>query len=436
VDRDEAFADIVLDRVLREGSFPDPRDRGLVTEIVMGTLRRRGSIDYALLPFLSRPLENTDAYVRNALRAGAYQLFYTRIPDRAAVNETVAAVRAVRGGGAAGFVNAVLRGIIRSGKTPAAPRPGDPRGEAAFLSAPGSLFEALERAMGEEDARAFLAAALEKPPFTIRANPFRTSASGLLARLADEGMEPSPCRYAPDGIVLGRPPAVHSDAAFRQGAYLVMDEGAQLVAPLLSPAPGERILDACAAPGGKTAHLAALAGGKAGIVAADVSAARIRMLRETVTRTAAPGIDTALHDFSRAPLPSSRRAYDKVLVDAPCTGMGVIRRNPDAKWRFRSEGPEGMARTQSAILRNAWESVRPGGTLLYCTCSPLREEDEDVVFGFLSSQPEAGLAGPPAGWPGPPDAFTKDGFLRLYPQTHGTDAFFCAILRKAEQGRS
>lgn len=430
MDRDEAFADIVLDRALRGAAFPDPRDRGLVTEIVMGTLRRRGAIDFALLPFLSRPLEKTDAYVRNALRVGAYQLFYTRIPDRAALNETVAAVKAARGGGAAGFVNAVLRAILRAGKVPAVPKPGDSRRETAELSAPAALLEALERSLGEGEARAFLLACLEKPPFSVRANPFRSTAAGLLSRLASGGMEPSPCRFAREGIVLAKPPAVHADTAFLEGAYLVMDEGAQLIAPLLSPVAGDRILDACAAPGGKTTHLSALSGGKAAITAADVSVPRIRMLRETVARTAAPGIDTALNDFSRAPLPSSHRAYDKVLVDAPCTGMGVIRRNPDAKWRFRPEGPEGMARIQASILRNAWEAVRPGGLLLYCTCSPLREEDEDVVRDFLSARPDAAISAPPAGWPGPGDAWTSDGFLRLYPQIHGTDAFFAALLRK------
>jgi 16S rRNA (cytosine967-C5)-methyltransferase len=442
VDRDEAFADIVLDRTLRARAFPDPRDPGLVTEIVMGTLRRRGTIDFALLPFLSRPLEKTDAYVRNALRAGAYQLFFTRIPDRAALNETVAAVKAVRGGGAAGFVNAVLRGIVRAGKVPELPREGDSRRRSAELSAPASLIDALARTMDGEEARAFLCACLDKPPFTVRANPFRTSAEALRARLAAEGREPVPCRFAPAGILLGMPAAVHSDGAFREGAYLAMDEGAQLVAPLLTPAAGDRVLDACAAPGGKTTHLSALSGGKATIVAADVSALRIRMLRETVARTAAPGIRPVIHDFSRAPLASARGAFDKVLVDAPCTGMGVIRRNPDAKWRFRPEGLARMARIQTAILRHAWEALRPGGVLVYCTCSPMREEDEDVVRGFLESGPEAVVAGPPAGWPGPDDAWTGDGFLRLYPHRHGTDGFFAAILRKtadsktAEPGRS
>jgi len=430
VDRDEAFADLVLDRALRDARFPDPRDRGLLTELVMGTLRRRGAIDYALLPFLSRPLSKTDAYVRNALRVGAYQLFYTRVPDRAALNETVAAVKVARGGGAAGFVNAVLRGIVRAGKVPLLPPEGDPRRLPAELSAPKALLDALTRSMGEGEARSYLAACLEKPPFVVRANPFRETTGRLLARLAAEGKEPAPCRFAPDGIVLYKPAPVFSDAAFLEGAYLPMDEGGQLIAPLLAPAVGERVLDACAAPGGKTTHLAALAGGKAAVVAADVSVARLRLLRETVARTAAPGIEPILHDFSRAPLPASRGTFDKVLVDAPCTGMGVIRRNPDGKWRFRQEDAEGKARLQGSILRHAWDALRAGGLLVYCTCSPLREEDEEVVRSFLGEHPEASVASGPAGWPGPPEAWTPEGFLRLYPHRHGTDAFFAALFRK------
>jgi 16S rRNA (cytosine967-C5)-methyltransferase len=430
VDRDGAFADIVLDRTLREARFPDPRDRGLLTELVMGTLRRRGAIDYALLPFLSRPLEKTDAYVRNALRVGAYQLFHTRIPERAALNETVAAVKEARGGGAAGFVNAVLRGIVRAGKVPALPPEGDPRRLPAELSAPKALIDAVARSLGEGEAREYLVACLGKPPFAIRANPFRAEADRLLARLEGEGREPARCRHAPDGILLGRPAPVFSDPPFLEGAYLVMDEGAQLIAPLLAPAAGDRILDACAAPGGKTTHLAALSGGKAGIVAADVSVARLRLLRETVSRTGAPGIEPVLHDFSRVPLPDTRGTFDKVLVDAPCTGMGVIRRNPDGKWRFRPEDVEGMARLQAAILRNAWAALRPGGLLAYCTCSPLREEDEEVVRAFLAGHPRASVEGVPASWPGPPDSRTGDGFLRLYPHRHGTDAFFAALLRR------
>jgi len=430
VDRDDAFADIVLDRALREARFPEPRDRGLLTELVMGTLRRRGTIDFALLPFLSRPLEKTDAYVRNALRVGAYQLFYTRIPDRAALNETVAAVKAARGGGAAGFVNAVLRGIVRAGKVPVLPPEGDPRRLPAEGSAPKDLLDALATSLGDAGAQAYLASCLEKPPFAVRANPFRVAAEALGERFAAEGRDPAPCRFAPDGFVLGKPAPVFSDAAFLEGAYLVMDEGAQLIAPLLAPAAGERILDACAAPGGKTTHLSALAGGKATILAADVSALRLRMLREALTRTGAPGIRTALHDLSRAPLPASAGLFDKALVDAPCTGMGVIRRNPDAKWRFRPAGPRGMARLQASILRNAWISVRPGGLLVYCTCSPLKEEDEEGIGAFLADHPEATIAARPDGWPGPADAWTAEGFLRLYPHRHGTDAFFAALLRK------
>jgi 16S rRNA (cytosine967-C5)-methyltransferase len=189
-------------------------------------------------------MEKADAVVRNALRLGAYQIMYTRIPERVALFETVEAVKNVRGEKPAGLVNAVLRGLLRVGKTP-------PDGEGlARRSVPLPLLEALVRSMGEEEAVAFLSASLEKPPFAVRANPFRVSREALLARLCAAGMDPFPCRYAGDGILLGNPGGVHDDPGFRSGEYLVMDEGAQLIAPLLSPREGESVLDACAAPGG------------------------------------------------------------------------------------------------------------------------------------------------------------------------------------------
>jgi 16S rRNA (cytosine967-C5)-methyltransferase len=212
-----------------------------------------------------------------------------------------------------------------------------------------------------------------------------------------------------------------------------MDEGAQLVAPLLSPRPGEAILDACAAPGGKTTHLAALSSGKARLVAADLSAGRVRILKATIARTGVPGVETAIHDFSAGPLPGGEGRFDKVLVDAPCTGMGVIRRNPDAKWRFRPEDPARMAALQDAILKNAWVSLAPGGLLAYATCTPLREENEEVAARFLADAGgEASVVPPPPEWPGPPGALTSDGFVRLSPHRDGTDGFFVALFRKKE----
>lgn len=402
-----------------------------MTELVMGTLRRRGTLDFSLSPYLSRPLEKTDALVRNALRLGAYQLLYTRVPERVAIFETVAALKRVRGEKPAGLVNAVLRAVIRGGKTLRRPDADGPMRRSVELSAPPPLLQALFGSLGEADAVSFLEDSLKKPPFAVRANAFRTSRGALAARLAEAGMEPTPCRYSAEGILLGRPGGVHADPGFRSGEYLVMDEGAQLIAPLLAPRQGEKVLDACAAPGGKTTHLAALASGRACIVAADVSPGRERMLRETVSRLGAKGVTTAVHDFSAGPLPGANERFDKVLVDAPCTGMGVIRRNPDAKWRFDPGDPARMGLRQRAILRNAWMSLAHRGLLVYCTCSPLREEDEDVAQAFRE---EAGavLLGKEAarGWPGPVDAWTSEGFLRLAPDRHGTDYFFAALLRR------
>ena len=430
VDGGGAFADILLDRANR--SLSDPRDRALLTELVLGTLRRRGSLDAALSSRLARTVETTDVWARNALRLGAYQILYTRIPGRAAVFETVKAVKTVRGAKIAGLVNAVLRDLARAGKAPAIPAAEEPVRVEVTLSAPAALVSALTRSLGEGEAAAFLADALEKPPFVVRANPFRVTRDGLMDRLKRAGMSPSPCRYAPDGIVLSAPAGVHADPGFRKGEYLVMDEGAQLIAPLLAPSAGEKLLDACAAPGGKTTHLAALAGGKAHVVATDVSEGRLRLLRETVSRTGAAGVATRRHDFLAGPLPRAAGRFDKILVDAPCTGMGVIRRNPDAKWRFRPEGPAEMARLQGVILDSAWESLRPGGILVYCTCTPLREENEEVVGSFLARHGDGKATREGArGWPGPGDAWTPEGFLRLLPHRHGTDGFFAALVRKS-----
>lgn len=429
MDREDAYADILLERAQR--SFPDPRDRALLTELVMGTLRRRGTLDFILSSHLVRPIEKTEAVARNALRLGAYQLLYLRAPERAAIFETVEAVKTVRGGKIAGLVNAVLREVVREGKTPELPATGRAERLAAELSAPPPLVSALARSLGWKEAASFLAASLAKPPFVIRANPFRATRDALIARLSRAGMDPSPCRFAPDGIVLSEPGGVHADPGFRAGEYLAMDEGAQLIAPLLAPGPGEDILDACAAPGGKTTHLAALSGGKARIVATDVSEGRLRLLRETVSRAGAAGVATRRHDFHAGPLPESAGKFDKVLADVPCTGMGVIRRNPDAKWRFRPEGPAAMALLQGAILDNVWASLRPGGLLAYCTCTPIGEENEGVVESFLVRRADAKVHRKGARvWPGPQDAWTREGYLRLSPDRHGTDGFFAALLRK------
>lgn len=368
--------------------------------------------------------------VRNALRLGAYQLLYTRIPQRAILFETVEAVKRARGGKPAGLVNAVLRALARAGDTVASPGDDLVR-RSVELSAPLPLLSALIRSLGEGEALSFLAASLEKPPFFVRANRLRISREALLARLSGAGMEPAPCRYAEDGIVLGKPGLVHADPGFRSGEYLVMDEGAQLIAPLLSPREGEEVLDACASPGGKTTHLSALCGGKGRIVAADASESRVKVLRETVVRLRAQGIETAVHDFTSGPLPGTAGRFDKVLVDAPCTGMGVIRRNPDAKWRFDPGDPARMEALQLSILRGAWASLAPGGLLVYSTCSPMREENEEVVEAFRRETGAASLGKEAAGkWTGPADAWTPEGYIRLSPHRHGTDYFFAALLRK------
>lgn len=432
VEGEGAFADQLLERTFRTGAFPDPRDRALLTGLVLDTLRRRGEIDGRLSRFLAKvPLAKADGVARNALRLGAHQLLHLRVPPRAAIHETVAAVKGLRGEGLAGFVNAVLRSLDRALSAPGGDAAADLSREER-LSASPALLSALDASLGPAGAEAFLLEALSVPPFTVRLNPLVPGADALPGKWREEGREPSPCRYAPGAFSLGRPPVLSADPDFAAGRYHVMDEGAQLVSPLLAPAPGERILDACASPGGKTAHLAALAGGTGHVVAADVSPARKAVLDETVRRLRLPGVETVLHDFSSAPLPGGAGAFDRVLVDAPCTGTGVVRRNPDGKWRFDPADPARLALVQGAILDNAFACLRPGGTLLYCTCSVLAEEDEAVAAAFAARSGALPLdvrAAVPS-WPGPADGTTGEGRVRLLPHLHGTDGFFAALYRK------
>lgn len=417
VERDRAFADLALEAALDRARL-DPRDAALCTEIVYGTLRWRRYLDWRLAPHLRRPLARLDPWVRAVLRLTAYQLlFLDRVPRWAAVDEAVSAARLKsRSAGPAEFVNAVLRAFTRA---PTPPRlPADPvEAPAIRWSFPDWMAARWIARYGPEEAERLMAALNERPPVTIRANTLRISREDLAARLRDEELaETDPTRLAPEGLTVRRG-AVGRWAAFTSGWCTIQDEASMLIGRLLDPQPGELVADACAAPGTKTTHLAQLMGNRGRIIAMDPHAGRLGLLTQAAARLGVSIVEA--HAGGVAAVGGRWRGQcDRVLVDAPCSNLGVLRRNPDVKWK-REEAELGrLGDKQRGILTAAAALARPGGRLVYATCSLEPEENEAVVRAFLGEHP---------GWRiDPPDTFPvapDDGVMRCLPHVHGTDGF-------------
>jgi 16S rRNA (cytosine967-C5)-methyltransferase len=410
-------------------------DRAFATELVHGTLRWRGQLDFLLAQLLDRDQSKLEPLVSNALRLGAYQIVHGggRIPPEVAVDESVRCVRAAGAERATGFVNAVLRRLAAEHAAMAFPDPEhDPIGHLTHaLSLPAWLAARLLEIYGPQEAVALGRACNEIPPLVVRANRLRAERGALLAELRERFPAAEACRHAADGIRLGRRGNPALDPAFLAGRFTVQDEASQLVAALVDPRPGDRVLDACAAPGGKATALAERLGGSGEVVALDRHARRLDLVRRQARRLGLENLHCAVRDAS-LPLASlaSERGFDRALVDAPCSGLGTLRRNPDARWRVAPAEPARLAETQLAILRQAAATLVPGGVLVYSTCTLLPEENEAIVQAFLADAPEFRLA---RAEDAPAEArplVGPDGFFRTFPHRHDADAFFAARLER------
>lgn len=427
VEAGDAWADVTLEAALARAR-PSARDAALVTELVYGTLRWQRWLDWVLAPHSRRPLATLEPRVRVLLRMTAYQIaFLARVPAFAAVNDAVALVPA-RSRGAAAYVNAALRSFARRGASQREPTP--PREPldalATRCSFPTWLAARWVERFGARDAEALMRAMNERPPLTIRANTLVTTREALALRLgAEERVESEPTAYAPEGLHVAHGGAPGAWRAFADGACVVQDEASMLIARLLDPPPGGVIADACAAPGTKTTHLAQLVGDRGRVLAMDPQPARLARVREAAARLRLGSIET-LEGTVESLAPGCREACDAVLVDAPCTNLGVLRRNPDVKWRRRPGEIAAAAARQSAILDAAAVMVRPGGRIVYATCSLEPEENDGVLLDFLARHPAFALD-PPATFPIPLDA---QGMLRTRPDRHGTDGFIAARMRR------
>lgn len=386
------------------------RDRALLHELVLGSLRTRGRLDHALRPLLRQPLEALDIVTRAALRLGAHQILNLRVPDHAAVGETVGLVDR-----SAGLVNAVLRRLVREG---APPLPDPEHDCLGWLTTGGSLPDWLasrwiER-LGPGGAMARARALAERPPTSFRLNPRRPDA---WERILAAGLEPRPLR------VPGAWEATAGRAAdLAEDVLALQDEGSQLVAHL---AAGKGwILDACAAPGGKAALMADLVKEEGRVVAAEASVPRLGTLAARLARWGSPNVVCLAADALRAPF---ARGFDTVLLDAPCSGLGTLGRHPDIRWRVQPSDLARHAARQRALLRSLARLVRPGGRLVYATCSLEPEEGEDVIEAALAEGGQLRPV-PPPGWA---SVFGGTRFLRTLPERDRADGFFVAVLERA-----
>ncbi len=428
----DAYTNLALPAAIRRHGLSG-RDAAFVTELASGTVRRQGLYDAVLAACIDRPLAKVQARVLDALRLGTHQLLAMRVPSHAAISTTVALVRSDVGPGAAGFANAVLRRVAEHDLDAwvhrVAPDPADDRvGYLAMAHAhPRWVVDELARALGEGasgELEALLAADNEPPGVTLVARPGRS---------ARDELSGEPTRFSPYGVHLasGDPGAVPAVAEGRAG---VQDEGSQLVALALAAAPLEgrddRWLDLCAGPGGKAALLAALAIERgAAVVANERQSHRASLVARAVE--GAPGVlGIVVADGTRPPYAAG--SFDRVLVDAPCTGLGALRRRPEARWRRRQGDLAGLVPLQRALLSSALDLVRPGGVVLYATCSPVLSETAEVVSAVLGRRSDATLEDATAPLPAVPDcAGPLAGTFQLWPHRHGTDAMFGALLRRS-----
>ncbi len=423
------------------------RDRSLVMELAYGVLRRQETIDWRLGVVLSKPLHRLPVIVQMLLRIGAYQvLFLDRVPDSAAVNETVKLAKASTkqlGRDWSGLVNGVLRNLIR-GPVPAFPdsltHPADSLsiryGIPVWLA-----MRWLDR-MGMEETESACRATSTIPDVTVRVNRRRLTREEFLNRAQDAGITAYPTDVSPMGVIVGKGREVSSLPGFMTGDFYVEDEAAQLIPPILDPLPHEVILDACAAPGGKATHLAELMGDRGMIVAVDQQAARLDLLRQNCLRLQSQSIVPVVGDARKpaqwtsfvardADQSAIPTVFDRILVDAPCSGLGVMRRHPEAKDLRSDSSFVRHQKLQVEILESVAPTLRPGGVLVYSTCSTETEETEEVVSRFCETFP---------GWTResvapwlPPAAHrfvTAQGALSTLCNSFGMDGFYAVRLRK------
>jgi 16S rRNA (cytosine967-C5)-methyltransferase len=434
-----AYADRALQA---ESARLDARDRALAMRLAYGAIQRRLTLDHLIEGLAERPLRRLDAAVVVALRLGLYELLYLRgAPDRAVVADAVELAKSA-GSGGHGLVNAVLRRAARAGAAGLLADLGEdtPERAAVMHSHPPWIARMWWEQLGPERARALMAADNEPGEVALRANPLRCgpAATGETERmqagavrdlLGDElGVAAHADAELPEALVLEAPLDLHATAAWREGRAIAQSRAAMLVARALDPAAGERVLDLCAAPGGKSTHIAALMLGRGEVVAVERNPARARELEATVKRMGAEAC-VRLEVADAAVMRPDGDRFDRALVDPPCSGLGTLQARPDLRWRMSPERLWELAGIQRAILAAAAAAVKPDGTLVYSTCTISAPENERQIEQFLSEDPSFELEDLTSRWPSHPDP-SAPRFLQTLPDRDRTAGFFVARMRR------
>lgn len=425
MERNGAWADAALKARLGRANL-SPQDAALATRLVYGVTQNRLLLDFWLSAYCTQKLEHLQPPLLDILRLGAYQIvFLDKVPDSAAVNESVELAKRTGRGAASGLVNAVLRQIVRNKES--LPKP-DQKDDVKFLSLtyshPRWLVKRLLALLGREGAEAFMKADNDAAPTTVQANVLRTTPEVLTEELSALGVAVSPHPWVPGCLELSGTGDLSALPPFREGKFFVQDGAARLVTLAAKPEPGELVLDVCAAPGGKAFSAAIAMEDRGRVLACDLHENKLKCVRDGAARLGLSCLETAAADGRRFH-PEWERAADVVLVDAPCSGLGIIRKKPDARYKKPDE-LFALPVIQSAILENAARYVRPGGRLVYSTCTVLPNENQEVTAAFLAehldfSRERFSL---------PQPVGETDGEITLWPHLHQVDGFYICRMRR------
>ncbi|WP_195267007.1 16S rRNA (cytosine(967)-C(5))-methyltransferase RsmB [Eubacterium sp. 1001713B170207_170306_E7] len=419
-----AYSNLETKKVLSESHYKE-EDRGLYLNIVYGTLQNKLYLDYLLKKHVSKNLNKLDPEVLEILRMTVYQIYFLdKIPSYAAVNEAVEITGKLRPK-ARGFVNGVLRNVLRGRDADAAFDFSSFSNEKEALSVrysiPVWIIHKYYETYGARQAEAIIPLLNEKPPFTIRVNTLKLDRHTLAQKLSEQGIDCAEGKLDSDALHLSRlgsfESQVQRDPLFTAGCFMIQDQGAMMAARLLAPQKKDRVLDMCAAPGGKTTHLSQIMDNEGTIIARDIFDSRLKLIEETAERLGIRNIETQKTDGCIF-RPEDREAFDRILLDAPCSGLGIIRRKPEIRYTVTREARKELTRIQRQLLDHAVLYLKPGGTLVYCTCTVNRDENEGQIERVLREYPFMKVA------PGEMNG------RHTSPLDDGCDGFFMAKLKK------